>query len=282
METMYFGKYYVEVGKTMIESMLLGSILINIEVAYNITQSEVDKLEQCHESALRKLMSLPSKTPKQMLYFLSGSTPIRFTIQRRRLVYLQHILKQEKESLLRSFFIHQLRTRKTKDWATKIIKDLSEFNITMSMDEIENTAIAAWKEKVKTQTQINALSYLNSNLGSKSQAHTELKMSSFLCPNEYLTLDTAKFIAKVQCHMVENIKSNFKQEYLPNLICNSCGKNECNQPHLLYCEALIGSNQLITYIPNHEDIYNNDNVEEQFFIGNIMMADLQKKKVIEK
>ena len=107
-------------------------------------------------------------------------------------------------------------------------------------------------------------------------------MPSFLCPNEYLTLDTAKFIARVQCHMVEKIKSNFKQEYLPNLICNSCGKNECNQPHLLYCEALIGSNQLITYIPNYEDIYNNDNVEEQFFIANIMMANLQKKKVIEK
>ena len=61
LETMYFVKYYFEVGKTMIESMLIGSSLSNIEVAYNLTQSEVDKLEQCHESALRKLMSLPSK-----------------------------------------------------------------------------------------------------------------------------------------------------------------------------------------------------------------------------
>ena len=82
--------------------------------------------------------------------------------------------------------------------------------------------------------------------------------------------------------MVETIKSNFKQEYLPNLICNSCGRNECNQPHLLYCEALIGSSQLITYIPNYEDIFKNDNIEEQFFIANIMMDNLQRKKILEK
>ena len=114
----------------MIESMLLGSILNNIEVAYNLTMSEIEKLEQCHESSLQKLLALPSKTPRQMLYFLTGSTPIRLTIQRRRLVYLHQIFNQDKESLLRTFFEHQYATRKRKDWATMIIKELSEFKIT--------------------------------------------------------------------------------------------------------------------------------------------------------
>ena len=60
--------------------MILGSILTNIEVAYNLTTSEIEKLEKCHEMALRKLINLPSKTPKVMLYFITGSTPIRFTV----------------------------------------------------------------------------------------------------------------------------------------------------------------------------------------------------------
>ena len=42
LETMYFGSFYFEVGKTMIESMLLGSILNNIEVAYNLTKTEIE------------------------------------------------------------------------------------------------------------------------------------------------------------------------------------------------------------------------------------------------
>ena len=88
----------------MIESMLLGSILSNIEVAYNLTQNEVDKLEKCHEMGIRKLLELPSKSPKVMLYFLTGSIPIRFQVQRRRLVYLHHILNQNEESLLLTFF----------------------------------------------------------------------------------------------------------------------------------------------------------------------------------
>ena len=41
--------------------------------------------------------------------------------------------------------------------------------------------------------------------------------------------------------------------------------NECKQTHVLHCKAFIGSNQLVTYIPNYEEIFINDNVEEQFF-----------------
>ena len=104
LETMFFGKYYFEVGITLIESMLLGTILTNIEVAYNLTISEIEKLEKCHEMSLRKLLNLPSKSPKPMLNFLTGSTPIRYIVKRRRLVYLHHILNQREDSLLKSFF----------------------------------------------------------------------------------------------------------------------------------------------------------------------------------
>ena len=44
LEKMYFGEYYFQVGKTMIDSMLLGGILTNIEVAYNLTKIEIEKL----------------------------------------------------------------------------------------------------------------------------------------------------------------------------------------------------------------------------------------------
>ena len=169
LETMFFGSYYFEVGITMIESMLLGSILTNIEVAYNLTMSEIEKLEKCHEMALRKLLNLPSKTPKQMLYFLTGSTPVRHTIIRRRLVYLHHLLNQDENSLLRTFFEKQLITRKNKDWASQLLKDLGEYGIKESMDEIRLFKEDSWKLLVKAKTTENALNYLNTNIGSKSR-----------------------------------------------------------------------------------------------------------------
>ena len=107
-------------------------------------------------------------------------------------------------------------------------------------------------------------------------------MSNFLCPNqEEISIETAKFIAKVQSHMVESVKSNFPGEYFSDNLCNSCKSSECNQPHLIYCKSLIGSNQLITYIPNYEDIFDDDDIKEQIFIANIMIENLKKKKEIE-
>ena len=59
---------------------------------------------------------------------------------------------------------------------------------------------------------------------------------------------------------------------------NSCKKHECNQPPLLNCPALLGRNQLIKYIPNYEDIFDDYNKEEQCFIAKILMENLKYKK----
>ena len=80
--------------------------------------------------------SLPSKSLKQILYFLTGSTPVGFTIKRICSVYLHHILKQEENYLLRTFFEKQLNTRKSKNWASQILKDLTDFGITESIEGI--------------------------------------------------------------------------------------------------------------------------------------------------
>ena len=80
-------------------------------------------------------------------------------------------------------------------------------------------------------------------------------MSNFLFPGEEeVPIETAKFIAQAQTDMIEYVKINFKERYKPHLNCNTCITNKCNQSHLLYRLKLIGSNEIITYIPNYEDI----------------------------
>ena len=112
----------------MIDSMLLGSILTYIKVAYIISKSEIEKLQKSLEMGLRK-------PPTKMLYFLTGSITVEFLIQRRRLVYLQHSLKPDKDSLLKTF---KLQTRKSKDWASQVIKNLEKIEIILTFEEISN------------------------------------------------------------------------------------------------------------------------------------------------
>ena len=90
-----------------------------------------------------------------------------------------------------------------------------------------------------------------------------------------MPIETAKFLAKAQSYMINNVKMNFQHEYKQNLICNSCKKDDCNQSHLLTCPVLLGNNQLVTYIPNYEDI------EEQCFITSILMGSLKCKKKLD-
>ena len=165
---------------------------------------------------------------------------------------------------------------------TQVLKDLIDFQIDKTMNEICSYPIENWKQSIKLKTTQNALTYLNSKVGTKSHKYEKLQMSNFLLPNEEeIPIETAKFIAKIQTHMIETVKSNFPGEYKNDTLCNSCKSSECNQPHLIYCKSLIGSNQLITYIPNYEDIFDDNNTKEQLFIANIMIESLKKKKEIE-
>ena len=140
----------------------------------------------------------------------------------------------------------------------------------------------ACKLIVKNKSIEIALEYINSNQGSKSQTRKSLVMAPYLSSNtEEFPLKTASFIAKAQTHMIENIKCNFKEQYKPNLTCNCCHISECNQKHLLECSALLGRNELLTYIPNYIDIFDNENSTEQEYIARLMMENLRRKKTIE-
>ena len=93
--------------------------------------------------------------------------------------------------------------------------------------------------------------------------YDDLKLAAFLCPNieEDIPILVRKFIAKVYCHMVEHVKTNFREMYA-NIICDACNISECTQSHLLSCTALIGGNELVTYLPEYKDIFNGS-IEEK-------------------
>ena len=128
----------------------------------------------------------------------------------------------------------QVQTEKLKDWSTQVLKDLTEFKIRSTYLEIGLIKEENWKSLVKSKSTVCALKFLNSTVASKSKKYLELKISYFLSSNcENIPVETAKFIAKTQSHMIETIKTNFQVYYKPNLICNAGLISECKQSHLL-------------------------------------------------
>ena len=80
-------------------------------------------------------------------------------------------------------------------------------------------------------------------------------MANFL-KSDSVPIETAKFIAKVQCNIVEECLTNFKG-IGKNELCNICNKVKLNKEHLLYCNELLEMNTKLKHIPKYEDIYGN-------------------------
>ena len=92
------GIYHFEIGVILRNAYLISSMLSCSETWYNITESELRKLEQIDEKLLRKILDCSSQVTNEMLYLELGLLPIRFIIKLRRLTYFQHIIQQKERN----------------------------------------------------------------------------------------------------------------------------------------------------------------------------------------
>ena len=117
LENIFFGPYEIEISLILRKSLLLNIILTNSEAWYGLKDVEVIHLEQIDETLLRKILEAPKSTPKCMLYLETGCTPIRFIIRCRRLMFLQYILKEDRNSLISCVFYVQDPNPLKNDWS---------------------------------------------------------------------------------------------------------------------------------------------------------------------
>ena len=85
------------------DSMLVGTLL-TCEAWYNITELDLVQLEQIDKSLWSNLLEVARTVPYDLVCLELGIEPLRYIIMRRRLLYLQHILKQKETSLVKQFF----------------------------------------------------------------------------------------------------------------------------------------------------------------------------------
>ena len=86
------------------ESLFLSSLLLNSEAWVNYTEKEIRILEQCDELLLSTILECDANTSNAFKYLELGIIPLRFDIMKRKLMFLQYILKQNKESMIYKIF----------------------------------------------------------------------------------------------------------------------------------------------------------------------------------
>lgn len=212
--------------------------------------------------------------------------PIKQIIQIRRCLFLHHILQQSENSLVFKFFASQLEDSKQGDWASQVLKDLEDFKIDLEIEEIRNMSIHQFKSIVKD----NAVNFAFENLiirkeGRQSEhskgrniRYTHLKMADYFTSiNTDLTIEDKKWMFLCRMEDIE-VKANKRWKY-EDILCKSCElQTEETQQHVLFCTTLLGANEIMTYIPNYQELFEDD-LEGQNYVSRLLSDNYNRRIV---
>merc|ERR1719318_1737740 len=98
------------------EALFINSIMSNSEIWHNVKLSHVQRLEKLDMQLLRKIVNAHSKTASEALFFELGKLPLRFTLSKRRLMYLWQILHRDTDELTWKVYQAQKIKSSRGDW----------------------------------------------------------------------------------------------------------------------------------------------------------------------
>ena len=169
MNLVSLGHFYFEIALILREAILISKLVFNSEVWYNVSNKQIEKLEQIDEIYLRKILNVAKTTPKVGLYMECGIMPIKFIIKTRRLLYYWHILQRNKEELIARFYEVQKYSPSDGDWVHQIKRDMDEIKLNLKEEEIRSMSHSQFKKIVKQKVTKLAIS----NLGVKKKQKPE-------------------------------------------------------------------------------------------------------------
>ena len=185
LDTMCLGPYMFQKAVVLRDSMLVGTLLSCSEAWYSITEVQLGQLEQVDKALWCNLLEIARTVPYDLVCLKFGLEPLRYIIMKRRLIYLQHILKQKESSLIRKFLKTQMINLKKKDWGKTIEEDLLHLDIQMTFKDIEQMSKNKYKELIKKKIKEHALKYLvdkknNRNGKGMKLLHSKLEIQNYL------------------------------------------------------------------------------------------------------
>ena len=193
------------------------------------------------------MLEVARTIPYDLICLEVGLEPIRYIIMRRRLMYLQHIMKQNETSLIKHFFLTQTKSLKKKDWGNRVLEDLKHLEINITFKDIEDMPTAKYKNMIKKQIKCKSLEYLlmirNKRNGKGMElSYQKLTMQNYLFTEDIdISNEERKFIFQMRTKMSFRIKTHFRNMH-HNVFCGGCNLEESTTKHTLECITLLGRN----------------------------------------
>ena len=145
LETQVFGKYHFEVAMVLRSSLFLSSVLLNSEAWVNLSDQDIRSLEQSDEILISKILDATTNTSNAFKYLELGIYPLKFEIMKRKIIFLQYLLQQDKSSMIYQVLQATLNNPIKNDFVKTCQQYLKDLNINLSFEQIAETS--KWKFK---------------------------------------------------------------------------------------------------------------------------------------
>ena len=275
LDSTYFGKYYFETAIILRESLFLSSLLLNSEAWVGYSDKDIRELEKCDEFLLSKILGCDKNTSNTYKYLELGVVPLRFVIMKRKLGFLQYLLKQNKDSMIYKVLEATIADSKKNDFVYTCLKYLNVLKIEMNIEEIENVSKYKFKKLLNEKIQKAAFLYLNEQKqiqkNIKDIYYEDFKMQDYFSGRS-VEVSRTIFRARGKCLQIKmQQKWRFK-----DTLCVGCKVREETGEEILECEK-FGKNELgLDYKMFFE------NQEKQILVGKEMEKRMrQRKKMLE-
>ena len=275
LENSFFGEFYFEALKLLRNSMVTSVLTYNLEVAFNLTKSEVKLLDKIDIQLLKMATSSSSKISRCLLLLDLGLMSVDFHIKQKRINYLHRIISSNDSSLVKSVMEKQIENPQKGDWIVAVKEDLKEMEIKFSFEEIASMSKKKFKSIVKQACQQACFKSLKNDKLKLSKGkeieYTELKTQHYFKPGNNLSADSMRWIFKIRSRDLP-IRGNFPGAQSEN----KCAIEQCpekleSQFHLFTCPFLSSDNQIMSNDVSYTDIFL-DNVAKQYEVMLIMKS----------
>ena len=281
LEHSFFGDFYFEALKLLRNSMVTSVLTYNLEVAFNLTKSEIKQLDQIDLQLLKKAMSSSSKVSRCLLFLDLVLMTVEFHIKQKRLNYLHRVLTSDQSSLVKSVLEEMIKKPCKGDWILCVQEDLKELKINLSFEEIASYSKKKFKVIVRNACKqacyMSLISDKNKLSKGKEIEYSELKTQNYLQPGSNVSTESVRWIFAIRSRDLP-VRGNFPGAQRDN----KCAIEQCpekleSQYHLFVCPFLSSNNEIVSSDITYSDIFK-DNVEEQHEVMRIMKSRYNRRR----
>ena len=205
----------------------------------------------------------------------------------RRIMYWWHILHAKKSDMLVKVYNVQRVSHVQGDWTRLLDLDKKMFKIYQSDEEVSTMSRFKMKNYVKKRGRELTLDYIEGLKKKHSKSEhfetSNLKTADYLTDNRF-TKSQRELLFKLRSKTVQ-VKANFRNGNIQNMICEICQLFTCTQEHVLQCPVLTQKCTIVnTANVKHSFIYGNveqqllyTQIYNQFWEARQSILDLQKQ-----